>query len=381
MARIRVIRIIARMNVGGPALQVTNLARGLDESRFEHRILTGFVGPDEADYLDLRASDVATIRIEGLGRAPNGLGDIRALREIRRHLAEFRPHIVHTHTAKAGALGRLAAFTSSTPVTVHTFHGHLLNGYFSRPLGAAVTGAERMLARRTTRLVAVGARVRDDLLAAGIGHREQYRVVAPGIDLPPAPPAEEARADLGIARDVPTVAWVARMTHVKRPDRFAEVARLIGQRRHDVQFLVAGQGQLLEGLRTATKPLGGRVKFLGWRSDVETIYAASDVVVLTSDNEGMPVSLIEASMAGRPCVTTDVGSAREVVDNGVTGIVTDTSVPALADAVCRLIEDPVLRRRMGEAAARRAADRFGASRLVQDTDEMYSELTHHLAVP
>ncbi|HET6963704.1 MAG TPA: glycosyltransferase [Acidimicrobiales bacterium] len=381
MARIRVIRIIARMNVGGPALQVTNLARGLDESRFEHRILTGFVGPDEADYLDLRASDVATIRIEGLGRAPNGLGDIRALREIRRHLAEFRPHIVHTHTAKAGALGRLAAFTSSTPVTVHTFHGHLLNGYFSRPLGAAVTGAERMLARRTTRLVAVGARVRDDLLAAGIGHREQYRVVAPGIDLPPAPPAEEARADLGIARDVPTVAWVARMTHVKRPDRFAEVARLIGQRRHDVKFLVAGQGQLLEGLRTATKPLGGRVKFLGWRSDVETIYAASDVVVLTSDNEGMPVSLIEASMAGRPCVTTDVGSAREVVDNGVTGIVTDTSVPALADAVCRLIEDPVLRRRMGEAAARRAADRFGASRLVQDTDEMYSELTHHLAVP
>ncbi|MDT7539995.1 MAG: hypothetical protein QOI82_3580, partial [Actinomycetota bacterium] len=176
--RVRVLRVIARMNVGGPALQVTALTLELDPARFEHRLLTGSVGPDEADYVELRAPGLPLTRVAGLGRSPRPLDDLRALRALIRHMRDFRPDIVHTHTAKAGVLGRVAARIARVPATVHTFHGHLLHGYFSTAVTRLVILTERALARRTDRLVAVGAQVRDELLAAGIGTPAQYAVVA-----------------------------------------------------------------------------------------------------------------------------------------------------------------------------------------------------------
>ncbi len=186
MSRIRVLRVIARMNVGGPALQVTALADGLDPERFEQRLLVGNVGEGEADYLDLRAPHVEATRVRGLGRSPDPTGDARALAALVREMREFRPHIVHTHTAKAGVLGRSAAVLARVPIRVHTFHGHLLHGYFSPRVTSAVTAVERAFADMTTRLVAVGRQVRDELLAAGIGRPDQYVVVPPGVALPVA---------------------------------------------------------------------------------------------------------------------------------------------------------------------------------------------------
>jgi glycosyltransferase involved in cell wall biosynthesis len=376
-----VLRIVARMNVGGPALQVVGLTRGLDPGRFESRLLTGYVGPGEADYLELRAPDVPVHRVVGLGRSPNVLGDVRALAAIGREIARFGPDIVHTHTAKAGALGRLAARWRRVPITVHTFHGHLLHGYFSPRTTKMVVHAERGLARMTTQLVAVGSRVRDDLVDASIGRADQYEVVAPGVALPPPPTRAEARSMLGLPAQGPVVAFVARLTNVKRPDRLVEVSRRVAVSHPEVTFAIAGEGELLDATRKQAADLGANVRFLGWRRDVETVYAAADLVLLTSDNEGMPVSLIEAATVGRPAVTTAVGSAGEVVDDGVTGFVVPASVDALAGAVVRLLDDQELTGRMGAAAAERANRLFSAARLVEQTEALYERLAARRGLP
>jgi glycosyltransferase involved in cell wall biosynthesis len=225
----------------------------------------------------------------------------------------------------------------------------------------------------TSTLVAVGCRVRDDLLQAGIGRPDQFRIVPPGVDLKVPPHREVARAQLGLQGEMPVVAFVGRLTGVKRPDRFVDMAKIVGKRLPATTFLVAGGGDQEARTRERAALLADNMRFLGFRSDVETIYAASDVVVITSDNEGMPVSLIEAAMAGIPAVTTDVGSAREVVDE-TTGVVVSCDAVELASAVERLLRDEPARRAMGRAAARRARERFSSQRLVADTERIYLDL-------
>ena len=371
MSRTRVLRIIARMNVGGPAVQVVGLTKGLNTDEFESRLLVGSVADGEADYLDLRAPGAPAVRVPGLGRSVRIWGDLRAFVQIVKEIRRFRPHVVHTHTAKAGVLGRIAARVCGVRWVVHTYHGHLLHGYFSPRATKAVALVERSLAKITTTIVAVGSQVRDDLLKAGIGHPDQYVVVPPGIALPSPPTKPRARQLLEIDPEADVVLFVARLTSIKRPERFIEVARLLGDRHPRAVFVVAGGGDLLEDLRLMAEPLGQRVRLLGWCSDVETLYAASDLIVLTSDNEGMPVSLIEAATLGVPAVGSNVGSVSEVVVDGETGILTDTDPSAIAAAVSQLLEDDALRAKMGLAAAERARRLFSSERLVQDTADLY----------
>ncbi|WBB61989.1 glycosyltransferase [Streptomyces sp. WMMC500] len=366
-------RVIARMNVGGPAVQVTALLRGLDPARFEQRLFAGSVSPGEADHLDSRAPDVPVRRVAALGRAVRPGDDLRAVRELTAAMRQFQPHIVHTHTAKAGALGRVAAIRARVPARVHTYHGHLLHGYFSPRVTGMVVHAERLLARHTDRLVAVGVRVRDDLIAAGIGRPEQYAVVPPGTVLPTLPTRADARRRLGLPPDSPVVAYVGRVTRIKRPDRFVAVAREVRRAVPAARFVVCGEGDLAGALagQAGTEDL---LQPLGWRADVETVYAAADLVLLTSDNEGMPVSLIEAGQAGVAVVATDVGSVAEVVRSGETGLLAAPDVAELARHTVRLLKDPGLRRDMGQRARAWTMRRFGAERLIADTDRLYAEI-------
>lgn len=380
--RLRVLRVIARMNVGGPARQVSVLTRYLDPVRFEQYLLTGSVAHDEADELVLRGVDVPHQRVRGLGRSIRPFDDVSALVRIGEEVRRFRPHIVHTHTAKAGVLGRTASLLAGIPkqrrpALVHTFHGHLLYGYFSPGVTRAVVQVERMLAWRTDRLVAVGSQVRRDLVAAGIGRPNRWVEVPPGIELRSVPSRSCARSVLDLPEGACVVAYVARLTAVKRPDRFIDVAAEVSSRHDDVCFLVAGDGELAEelGARAVEAGIADQVRMLGWTGEVEIVYAAADVVLLTSDNEGMPVSLIEAALAGRPVVTPAVGSAAEVVLDGKTGIVVrHNDAASLGAAVGKLLSDEELRQAMGRAAAEYAKKRFSPARLVADIEGIYSEL-------
>jgi glycosyltransferase involved in cell wall biosynthesis len=373
--RIRVMEIIARMNVGGPATQVMGIHEGLNTEEFDHRLYTGEVGAGEGDYLQLRPGHMRVHRLPDLGRSVKPLADWRALTRLISSMRTFRPHIVHTRMAKAGALGRVAARLSGMrPAQVHVFHGHLLNGYFSTAERHLYVQAERLLARLSDRLVTVGERVRDDLLAAGIGRPEQFMVIPPGLRIGPVPAREAARTALGLPTDAPVVAYVGRLTQVKRPDRLAAVAAAVRRRVPDCRFAVCGDGELRGQIERDVAPFRDAVHLLGWRADVETVYAAADVILLTSDNEGTPLALIEAGMAGTPAVATRVGSVAEIVCDGETGLLSGPDPAELAGHAVRLLTDRELTRRMGEAARRWTTASFGVDRLVADTEALYRSL-------
>ena len=372
---IRVMRIIARMNVGGPAVQVSGLMRGFNSNEFEHRLYTGFCATDEADYLDSVATDIKAIRIDGLGRRVSLRGDIRAFLSLVKVIREFKPHIIHTHTAKAGFLGRIASLVSlQKSVRVHTFHGHLLNGYFGSFKRSLVVVAEKSLAFATQQLLAVGDKVRQDLLEAGIGSKEKFGLMPPGLAIGILPSKNDVLTFFGLKNERLQCAFIGRVTQIKRPDRFLDVVSEIKKRNISLDFFIAGDGELLETCRERIIAENLPVKVLGWQSDIEKVLSAADIVVLTSDNEGTPLSLIQAGMAKLPVVTTNVGSVPEVVLDNVTGLITGLEVQEIADAIEKLVRDKALRAQLGIAAQGFTLANFGVQRLVEDHQLLYKEL-------
>ena len=372
---IRVMRIIARMNVGGPAVQVSGLMRGFNAVDFDHRLYTGYCAADEADYLETVATDVKAYRLDGFGRRVSLHDDIIAFLALVKEIRKFKPHIIHTHTAKAGFLGRTASIISlQRSIRVHTFHGHLLNGYFGSFKRSLVVIAEKILAIFTDQLLAVGDKVRQDLLNAGIGNKEKFGLMPPGLVINKLPAKDESLKSFGLSNSRLQCAFIGRITQIKRPDRFLDVVSEVKKRGIDLDFFMAGDGELLEGCRKRISEQDLPVTVLGWQSDIEKVLSAADIVVLTSDNEGTPLSLIQAGMAGLPVVTTNVGSVPEVVIDGVTGIITDLDVQEIANALEKLATDKALRERLGLAAQEFTLANFGVQRLVHDHEELYKKL-------
>jgi glycosyltransferase involved in cell wall biosynthesis len=329
---------------------------------------------------------VRPVTVEPLRRDP-GVHDAAALGALVRACRRIRPHIVHTHAAKAGAVGRTAALLASLarpPILVHTFHGHSLTGYFSSPTAALYRRIECFLARRTARLVAVSKEVRDDLVALGVAPADRFAVIPVGFDLSPfladAAPRAQARAalrnELGIPADAHVVTLVARLVPIKRVDRFLRVAGMV-ENRVDVRFLVVGDGELGPALRASPDALalGPRLIWAGLRHDMPSVYFASDVVVLTSDNEGTPVTLIEAQAAGLPVVSTAVGGVPSVVTDGDTGrLAAPSNERGLAEAVYGLLDDESLAAPMADRGRARVTAGFSLDRLVADVDGLYRRL-------
>jgi glycosyltransferase involved in cell wall biosynthesis len=373
--RIRVMRIIARMNVGGPAVQVSGLMRGFDSTHFDQKLITGFCAPDEADYLETTATDVTATRIKGLGRSISPFADFKAFREVVREIRTFRPHVIHTHTAKAGVIGRIASLVSGhKSVRVHTFHGHLLHGYFGKFKTMLVILIERTLALFTTELLAVGKKVMEDLLAVGIGRRNKFAVMPPGLQLAKLPTRDQACSTLNLDPTFRYCAFIGRITKIKRPDRFLDVVDNLQGQGSDLHFIVAGAGDLLDYCKERSARENLPINYLGWREDVETVLAASDLVLLTSDNEGTPLSLIQAGMARLPIVATNVGSISEIVIDGETGFLTGLTAAALAESVMKLISSNSLSEEMGRKAHEYTIERYGVDRLVRDHEELYKKL-------
>jgi glycosyltransferase involved in cell wall biosynthesis len=368
-------RIIARMNVGGPAVQVSGLMRGFNNDEFEHRLYTGFCETNEADYLDSVAKDIKAIRIDGLGRRVSLREDIRAFLSLVKAIREFKPHIIHTHTAKAGFLGRLASLVSlQKSIRVHTFHGHLLNGYFGSYKRMLVVIAEKSLALVTQQLLAVGDKVRQDLLEAGIGFKGKFGLMPPGLAIGDLPSKIDALTFFGLNNERLQCAFIGRVTQIKRPDRFLDVVSEIKKRNIGLDFFIAGDGELLETCRERITAENLPVKVLGWQSNIEKVLSAADIVLLTSDNEGTPLSLIQAGMAKLPVVTTHVGSVPEVALDNVTGLIIGLEVQEIADALEKLVRDKALRAQLGIAAQKFTLTNFGVQRLVCDHELLYKKL-------
>ena len=373
----RVLRVITRLNIGGPARQALMLHRALAERGYECELVSGAPQSEEGAFPP--PSERYTL-VGSLRRETDFLADALAIQTLTRMMRASRPDLVHTHTTTAGGLGRIAARRAKVPVTVHTFHGHVLSGYLSGPQTRVLTAAERALAKRTDVLVSVSTRVRDELLALGIGRPEQWRVVPLGLELGDllGGPAERSpsRAALGLPPDGKLVGIVGRLAAIKDHGTFLEMAAKLASARTDVSFVVAGDGSLRESLEARAKSLlGNRIRFLGWATDLPVLYGALDVVVLTSRNEGTPVALIEAGAAGLPVVATDVGGVAEVVRDGASGfVVPPGDASALAARVGTLLDEPEAARGMGLAGREWVRARFSSERLVDDLTALYDEL-------
>lgn len=373
----RIMRVITRLNIGGPARQALMLHRVLEERGMRCELISG--PPQREEGAFPAPTDRYTL-LDSLRRETDFLSDARAIQALTRLMRSHQPDLVHTHTTTAGGLGRIAARRAKVPVTVHTFHGHVLSGYLSGPQTRALTAAERALAKRTDALISVSARVRDELLALGIGRPEQWRVVPLGLELDDllAGPADRgaSRAALGLPAGGAVVGIVGRLAAIKDHETFLEMAARLATGRPDVSFVVAGDGSLRESLETrARQLLGDRVRFLGWVTDLPVLYGALDVAVLTSRNEGTPVALIEAGAAARPVVATDVGGVAEVVLDGKTGYVVPPGDPeVLAARVGLLLDDAGTARSLGLAGRNWVRSRFGSGRLVEDLVALYGEL-------
>ena len=358
----KVLHVIARMNVGGTATYLHSLIRGLDELGVDELLAVGNVPPNESE--DSRLGELKFKRVLNMSRRLSFVGDLRAYKELRTLVGDFKPDLIHSHTFKAGLLSRVKSF--GVP-TVHTFHGHHLYdpefGWFSRKVMNVI---EKALAKRSKKLLTIGTKVGKELLEAGIGSLSQFISIPPGIEELGRVDRRATREKFGIAVPAFVVVWLGRFTRVKRPDLVLEVAKLLPE----VVFVMAGDGELLDEVRS-TAPLN--LKIVGVQSAAE-MWGIADLGLLTSDSEGMPLSVIEAQICGVPVVATDVGSVSEIVEDEVTGKLVSGTPPELASAISILVERPNTVQSMGEAAQRRAKNLFSREVMVNRHLEVYEEI-------
>ena len=387
--RIPVLRVITRLNIGGPAIQATALSPALEPLGFDVTLVHGSLGRGEGDMSYLLSPGSRTIFVPALAREIRPWADMRALAALYRLMRREQPLIVHTHMAKAGSLGRLAAVLYNLTRgrhrrarIVHTYHGHVLEGYFGGLKTSLFIALERLLARGSDAIVAIAPEVRDEMLGVyRIGVAGQYHVIPLGFNLEPFAAVDDrartaARGELQIPGGAPVITTVGRLTAIKDHAKLLAVGRHVADRTPDLVILIAGDGELRPELeaKAAALGLGGNVRFLGWRRDLATIYAATDVLALTSRNEGTPVALIEAMASGVPGVATDVGGVRSVIADSSMGVVVPRDDDAaFVAAVTRLLA-ATDRAAMAARARAHILARFDRRRLVDDIERLYRQL-------
>ena len=390
---LKVLRIIARLNVGGPARHVTLVNRGLAELGHDALLVYGNTEPDEAS-LEHAAKEwsLATIKVPQLGRRLHPWDDLRAFIRLVGVMFRFHPDVVHTHTAKAGTLGRLAAALYNVTrqrkrrcLVVHTFHGHVFEGYFRPSVSMLVQSIERLLAAISDRIVTISEQQRADIVNRfHIGRPSQVVVIRLGLELECLLRLEPKAADLRSAWGIPAkaivVGYVGRFAPIKDLSTLVRAFDSARRRHDDLWLVMVGDGSDRAMLEALVDSLGiaRYVRFPGWLEDLPRLYATFDICALSSRNEGTPVAVIEAMAAGKAVAATAVGGVVDLVRSGETGLLVPAGqIEALTDALVRLATSPDDRARMGAAARRMVSGRFSASALVAELDRLYREALDH----
>lgn len=380
--QVRVLRVFSRLNIGGPSVHVILLSAEMRRLGYETRLVVGREAPREGNMFPLAAEKQVTCEsMAGLGREVAPLSDARALVGLARLMRAWKPAIVHTHTAKAGLLGRVAARAAGVPTVVHTYHGHVLRGYFSPARTQALRWLEARLGGLADALVAVSESVKSDLVALGIAPAAKVRVIPLGLELRHLAadlPRGRLRAEAGLAAEAPLVGMVGRLVPIKDCGTFLQAARLVHAALPTARFALVGDGEerpRLEAL-AAELGIGPLVTFFGWRRDLAPVYGDLDLVVNASRNEGTPVALIEALAAARPVVATRVGGTPDLLGTaGERGRLVAAGDPeALAAAVVQTLGEAEAARRRALAGREHVLARHSSDRLVRDVDALYREL-------
>jgi glycosyltransferase involved in cell wall biosynthesis len=381
---IRILNIVARLNVGGPAIHVALITQRLNPrftDQFESRLVAGKVGEGEGDmaYYALERG-VTPIILPQLGRELHPVRDLATIWKLYRLIRTFKPHVVHTHTAKAGFVGRTAAKLAGVPVIIHTFHGHVFHGYFSPAKTRLFLLLERFTARFTTTIITLTSSQAHELATVyHIAPRQKFTVMSGGLELDQYATAPRKtgnfRHQWSIPNDAPLIAIVGRLVPVKNHALFLQAAALVHDELPNARFVIVGDGELRGEIESQVEQLSMRevVTFTGWQKDVLPVYSDSDALVISSLNEGTPFSVIEALAAGCPVIATSVGGLPDLLENGVLGTLTPPGdAPALAEAILSIVQQPP------DTAALRdeVVSRFGVGRLVENLTHLYADLLH-----
>jgi glycosyltransferase involved in cell wall biosynthesis len=382
---LKVMRLIARLNIGGPAIHTTLLTERLNPTCFQSQLVTGVEAENEGNMLELMgerglSGPIEPIIIPSLGREISPKSDLQTLREVLRLMRREKPQIVHTHTAKAGFVGRLAARMARVPVVVHTFHGNVFKGYFSPRKTKLFISIEKNLARSTDAIIVLSEQQRDEILGLGIGRAEQYRVIPLGLDLSPFLQGEKLRGELRQELQIesaPLIGIVARLVPIKAIHLLLEAAVQVLKTHPQAVFLIVGDGELRGALEKQSRDLNiqNNVRFLGFRSDLARLYADFDVSVLCSLNEGLPVAVIESLASARPVVATNVGGVGDLIKHQKTGwLCPSQDVNALAEGIRFVLENPTQAAEWGKAGRERVYPSLDIARLCGDLEKLYLEL-------
>jgi len=377
--------------MGGPALHVSYLTKGLADRGYDTTLLAGSLARGESS-MSFVADElgVAWQPVSQLHREISPVYDTLTVGRLVKWIRGVRPHILHTHTAKAGAVGRAAAALAGDarpPIVVHTFHGHVLRGYFDPATTALFRGLEHTLALGASKLIAVSPEVRDDLVALGVAPAEKFTVIRLGIDLDARITSDgdgsELRRLFGVGEDEFVVGWIGRMTGIKRVPDVLLAFRVLLDRGVKARLCLVGDGPDREEIEQRAHDLGvtRQTLFVGYQRDVAPYYAFFDALLLPSANEGTPVVAIESLAAGCPVVATRVGGVPDVVEDGVDGTLVDVGdVDAIAHALERLAGEQD-RGRLPRDRRDRTVERYRVSRLVDDVDALYRELLSERGLP
>lgn len=383
--KIKVMRVITRLNIGGPAIHTIILNEGLKGNGFDTILVTGRPEEDEGDMIYLAKEKGLNITIiPELGRSIKLWSDMIALWKLFKIIKRERPDIVHTHTAKAGTLGRCAAIICGVPVRIHSFHGHVFHDYFNPIMTGVFISMEKIFARFTDRFIVVSEIVKEDICNHfKITDKKKVSVIKLGLDLEKFKSIDQIkgkiRKELNISKEILLVGIVGRLTAIKNHKVFLDTVKLLKEENPNInaRFLIIGDGELRNNLEIYAANLGIKdlVYFTGWRKDLANIYADLDIVVLTSLNEGTPLSLIEAMASQKAVVATAVGGVPDLIEDKKTGLLVDSNdATQLKEAISKVLSNKELRRELGDRASECVCAMYSKERLVNDMEKLYKEL-------
>ncbi len=373
---IKVVSIVSRMNLGGVAILLKEIHKDLNTADYDHTLITGVCSVNELDILADSGNLSKIIQVNKMSRKPSILEDFSSFFEIRKILKEISPDIVHTHTSKAGVLGRIAALSLRKNLCiVHTFHGHHIYGYFSKTIVKIIIFAEQILGNYSDLLIADSVQVKDDLRKAGIGKSKSWRVITPGVRELAQISNKEARSRLAVDKDMFTICWIGRFVDIKNPILALTAYSMLNsfEKSHS-KFIMVGDGELLEKCKAFAKANDLNVSFPGWEMNIAPFLAASNLLLLTSRNEGFGMVLAESGQYGVPALSTDVGGVREFIENNENGILVEAYPEAIASTISYLMKNPTSLIKLGENARKTSAEKFSMDNFIQKHKEIYLDL-------
>ena len=365
------------MNVGGPAVLISELIQNLPQKEISHTLITGVCPSNEIDFLNSHPLNSEVIYLDHFRRSILPTSDFISLLRIIKILRQLRPDLVHTHTSKAGVLGRIAVkIASPDSLVVHTYHGHLLYGYFGKCKTVLVVSIERILGRFTNKYIAVTRQVRDDLYQAGIGPFKKWNVIYPGVRELSTNLDFQTVQGSAISQEKINIAWIGRFTDIKNPMLAIQAFESIPER-DNLNLIMIGAGELFEECENYARNFNLSITFTGWVTDINPILTNCDFVLMTSRNEGMPVVIVESAFKAVPVVSTNVGGVSEFIEDGVTGWLVGQDLESISKKVFELSKNILEIQRVGKNARKLAEKSFSVENYVANHVKLYKDLLNN----